>query len=132
VKRSPTAGGAYSVIATNVAGLAFTNAGLANGTLYYFTVSATNSASESANCNEVSARPTSATSPQITMASSSGQMTLGWPADHTGWLVQGQTNAPDSGLTTNWVTVPGSDSTNQLTLPADPANGSVFFRLSHP
>ena len=72
------------------------------------------------------------TSPEMTLAGSSGQLTLGWPADSTGWLLQAQTNMPGIGLGTNWVTVGGSDSTNLLTFPIDTANGSVFFRLLHP
>ena len=60
VKRSLTNGGSYTVIATNLASLAYTNTGLANGMLYYFVVSATNSAGESLNSSQVSARPVSA------------------------------------------------------------------------
>jgi hypothetical protein len=33
------------------------------------------------------------------------------------------------GLSTNWVTVPGSTVTNQMTFPIVPTNGTVFFRL---
>jgi len=43
-----------------------------------------------------------------------------------------QTNAPGVGLGTNWISISGSDATNQFSLPADPGQGSVFFRLIHP
>jgi len=33
---------------------------------------------------------------------------------------------------TNWVDVAGSTTTNQIIIPMDPANGSVFFRLIYP
>jgi hypothetical protein len=33
---------------------------------------------------------------------------------------------------TNWVTVPGSTATNQLSFPADPTVDSVFFRMVYP
>jgi hypothetical protein len=52
--------------------------------------------------------------------------------DHLGWQVQVQTNAPNVGLGTNWVTVPNSNLTNQFSLPIDINSGSVFFRLVSP
>lgn len=132
VKRSLTSSGTYAVIATNLAGLTYTNTGLANGTLYYFAMSATNASGESLNCSQVSARPVSASAPELTLLHTSAQLTLTWPADHTGWLLQGQTNAPGQGLGTNWVTVSGSDTNNQTAVPIVTTNGSVFFRLAHP
>ena len=44
----------------------------------------------------------------------------------TGGTLQAQTNALSSGLGTNWVNYPGS---SPVTVPIDPANGSVFFRV---
>jgi hypothetical protein len=55
---------------------------------------------------------------------------LSWPADHIGWQLQAQTNTLRVGLSTNWFTVPGSISTNQMTIPIVPAN-SVFYRLKY-
>jgi hypothetical protein len=54
------------------------------------------------------------------------------PSDHTGWLLQAQTNSLNAGLRTNWVTLPGSDSTSQITLPIGLDTGAVFFRLIYP
>lgn len=62
----------------------------------------------------------------------SDKVILTWPLDHTGWQLQVQTNAPGAGLATNWNAVAGSVLTNQFTMPIDPANGGVFFRLLHP
>jgi xyloglucan-specific exo-beta-1,4-glucanase len=59
-------------------------------------------------------------------------MTLSWPADHRGWLLQVQTNSLDTGLGTNWVTVPGSDTTNQMIILPDVLSGAVFYRLISP
>jgi hypothetical protein len=131
IKRSLTSGSGYANIATN-ASLTFTNTGLANGTLYYFVVSATNSFGESTNSMQVSARPTSSASVAIGMSNAPGQLQFSWPADHTGWQLQSQTNNLTSGLGTNWINVPGSDQTNQLTVPLNSTNGSVFFRLVRP
>jgi hypothetical protein len=43
--------------------------------------------------------------------------------------LQEQINPVTVGLSTNWVTVPGSTATNQMTFPIAPTNGTVFFRL---
>jgi hypothetical protein len=37
-----------------------------------------------------------------------------------------------AGMGTNWTTLPGSDQTNQFSIPFNPANGSVFVRLVYP
>ncbi len=60
-----------------------------------------------------------------------GNLTMSWPADQTGWTLQGQTNSPGTGITTNWVDVPASTTTNEVVIPVSPANGSVFYRLRH-
>ena len=127
VKRSVLNGGGYVNIATN-AGVAFTNTGLANGTLYYFVVSAQNSAGESTNSAPVCARPTSLAPVALNVTNVSGQLGFAWPANHTGWQLQLQTNR----LGTNWVIVTGSAQTNLVAMPVDKANGAVFFRLVRP
>src|SRR6185312_4504593 len=68
-------------------------------------------------------------STNITFAVSGDTLALSWPADHTGWRLQAQTN---SGLGTNWVDVAGSTSTNSMVLPMDGSAGNVFFRLIYP
>jgi uncharacterized protein YjdB len=74
------------------------------------------------------------TSPPLTLSQNSGgaQFVLSWPADHRGWLLQVQTNSLITGLGTNWVTVPGSDSLTIFTNAIDPANEAVFYRLVCP
>jgi fibronectin-binding autotransporter adhesin len=68
------------------------------------------------------------TNPTNIVATLSGnQLTLSWPSNYTGWTLQGQTNLPGVGLTTNWQDVPGSATTNLVIIPA--ANGSGFFRM---
>jgi hypothetical protein len=131
VKRSPVSGGSD----TNVSGSATTNftaASLVNGTRYYFVVTATNSAGESAVSSEVNARPTSSVATNLTLSSESGTLTISWPADHTGWKLQTQTNTSGAGLGTNWVDLGNDTQTNQTTILVTSTNGSVFFRLAHP
>ncbi len=59
-------------------------------------------------------------------------MVLSWPADHRGWRLQMQTNLMNTGLGTNWISLPGSASVNSVTNPINTANGSVFYRLAYP
>ena len=54
---------------------------------------------------------------------------LTWPADHTGWILEAQTNALGAGLGANWVRLGASATTNQISVPIVTTNGSVFYRL---
>jgi hypothetical protein len=60
------------------------------------------------------------------------QLSLSWPANHTGWTLQAQTNSLAVGISSNWVNVAGSTLTNQMTIPINFNNGSVFYRLIYP
>ncbi len=131
VKRSTTPGGPYTTVGSS-AGAPFIDTGVANGTLYYYVVSAANAAGESPNSTEASARPTSAATPRMVVGISGSNLHLTWPVGNTGWLLQGQTNAPGVGISTNWVAVPGSDGSNDVLIPIDQPAGSAFFRLIHP
>jgi fibronectin-binding autotransporter adhesin len=68
----------------------------------------------------------------ITATFGGGNVTLAWPASHTGWTLQVQTNSRSVGLNTNWFNVAGSAATNQVSMPVDPLNPTVFFRLAYP
>jgi hypothetical protein len=78
------------------------------------------------------ASPVNTNPTNLTFSVSGGKLNLGWPADHTGWRLQVQTNSLAVGLNTNWVTVTGSTSTNQISVPLNSANGSIFYRLVYP
>jgi fibronectin type 3 domain-containing protein len=130
LKRSTISNGTYTVIAGNLAALAYTNVGLVNGMTYFWVVSATNSFGESANSIESSARPVSTALPPLSFATSAGQIQLSWPTDHVGWRLETQTNLLNAG--TNWVTIPGSQAADQMTFPLDLNSGTRFFRLAYP
>jgi autotransporter-associated beta strand protein len=68
----------------------------------------------------------------ITAVVSGNQLNLSWPADHTGWRLQVQTNTVSVGLRSNWVDVAGSTTVNSVSVTINPANGSVFFRMVYP
>jgi len=131
VKRSTVSGSGYTAIYTN-SNLTFTNTSMVNGTLYYFVVSAMDAAGEGTNSVEVSARPTSSAPVAVGATNAPGQLKIFWPADHTGWQLQSQTNNLTSGLGTNWANVPASMQTNQMTMPLNSTNGAVFYRLMKP
>ena len=132
VKRATTSGGAYTTIAMNLPNLDYSDTDVANGTTYYYVVTATNAFGGSVNSTEASAHPVSTTSSPINFGLNGNQMQLNWPADHLGWRLEMQTNSIGAGLGTNWVTVPNSAMTNQVFVPVNAGNGSVFFRLVYP
>ncbi len=68
----------------------------------------------------------------ITFQVSGGNLTLNWPASHTGWQLQVQTNALGFGLGANWSNVDGSTTVNQWVVPVDATQGAVFYRLVLP
>jgi hypothetical protein len=68
----------------------------------------------------------------VVLVSAGHQLTVNWPADHVGWQLQVQTNSLSTGLSGNWSGLSGSTTTNQVIVPIDIANGTVFFRLVYP
>lgn len=65
VKRSTTAGGPYTTIASNVVGAAYTDTGLSNGTTYYYVVAATNAEGEGGASSQVAATPVAMSAPYV-------------------------------------------------------------------
>lgn len=125
VFRSMTNGGPYSQIAT-VTTTNYLNTALLNGTNYFYVVKAANTVGTSANSTQVSARPVSTVPPTSSFALVGNQIELTWPADHTGWRLQMNTNLNAA----NWQAVPGASATNQILIQT--TNASAFFRLVYP
>ena len=70
----------------------------------------------------------------ITFSYSAGNLTVGWPTDHTGWRLQTQTNSRSVGLvpaTNAWFNL-GYETTNTAVIPVSPAQPTVFYRLTYP
>jgi hypothetical protein len=68
----------------------------------------------------------------ISYSVSGGSLTINWPANYLGWVLQSQTNGLDVGLGTNWVDVAGSAAVTSTNLPVNPAIPATFFRLRYP
>jgi fibronectin-binding autotransporter adhesin len=77
--------------------------------------------------------------PTITHVISGTNLNLSWPANWTGGVhLQSQTNPVTKGLSSNWVTIPGTDAGNTYTTPVGYQPGSTnkvataFYRLVAP
>ena len=68
----------------------------------------------------------------ITVTVSGNNLTLSWPPDHTAWRLQSQTNSLSVGIYSNWFDVTGATTTNQVVIPMNPANPTVFYRMVYP
>jgi autotransporter-associated beta strand protein len=55
---------------------------------------------------------------------------LSWPANYLGWLVQ--SNAVDVTTPAAWQDIPGSDAATSLTIPINPAQPQVYYRVRYP
>ena len=110
--------GSFAAIspATPGAGLAWNTTGLATGVLSVV--------------SGVASNPTN-----ISYTLTGTTLSLTWPADHLGWILQSQTNAATVGLITAsnaWTDVSGSASSTSATITVDPTKPTVFYRLRQP
>lgn len=83
VKRSTIPGGPYSTIATGISSTSHVDAGLPNGTAFYYVVSASNAAGESPDSAEASATPAltpPAAPTNLAATGGNAQVSLSWTA----------------------------------------------------
>ena len=110
VYRGTSAGGEGTTPVATIASNSYTDTGLANGTKYYYKVSATNGGGTSAQSSEVSATP-SASLPTSVQISAGGPATGTWAADED--FTGGATSATTSAISTTGVTSPAPQSVYQ-------------------
>jgi hypothetical protein len=70
--------------------------------------------------------------PALTNVVSGPNLNLSWSGNHIGYRLEAQTNSLATGLSSTWFTVPSSSVTNAVTIPVNPANPTVFYRLMYP
>jgi hypothetical protein len=70
--------------------------------------------------------------PQLSAARVGDQLEITWPATEPGWRLEAQTNTLAAGLGAAWFPVAEAVGTNQLRLPINSENETVFLRLIHP
>ena len=76
-----------------------------------------------------------ATPAPITATYTGSNLLLSWPAAYLGLLLQVETNSLSTGLTVNagdWHTIAGSGASTSISIPVNPANPAVYFRLVKP
>ncbi|HEV2693308.1 MAG TPA: autotransporter-associated beta strand repeat-containing protein [Verrucomicrobiae bacterium] len=78
------------------------------------------------------AQPVNPVPTKITAVVTGNTLTLSWPADHTGWRLQVQTNSLNRGLNANWSDVAGSTTVHSVGVTINPVNGTVFYRMVYP
>ena len=126
VKRSATQDGSYVQIAAP-SNTSFMDAGLTNGTTYFYVVSAVNTAGESANCDPVSATPTAGLTPPSAptgLAATAGdqQVSLSWDASSGATSYHVKRSATSGGPYVQ-VAVPNGASDNDTGL----IDGTAYF-----
>jgi autotransporter-associated beta strand protein len=82
---------------------------------------------------QVLTAPAIASNPtNITLNVSGNTLTLSWPADHLGWILQVQTNSLATGLSANWSDLADTWLVTATNFTINPAAPTVFYRLRHP
>lgn len=69
--------------------------------------------------------------PTLNVVQSGNSLQFSWANLNGIYRLQAQTNSLNVGITSTWFNYPGGN-TNSLTVPIDPANASVFYRLVAP
>ncbi|MBX7207642.1 MAG: RICIN domain-containing protein [Verrucomicrobiaceae bacterium] len=134
VYRSTTPGGPFTLVSGNLTTTSFTNTALTNGTVYYYTITATDlTGYESIQSTAATATPVIATLPptsSFTVATPTpSNFTITWPSTHLGWILESQTGS----LSANgWTAVPNSTITTSYAAPITPSTPATFFRLRKP
>lgn len=132
VKRG-TVSGTYPTVFSSLTATNYADANVTNAVNYFYVVSALGAGGESANSLPANATPLPSNQPtNLTAHVVGNQLQLSWPQDHLGWRLLIQTNSLNTGLSTNWTTMPNSTNIMATNIVISPTNYSVFLRLVYP
>lgn len=70
------------------------------------------------------------TGTNITLSVTGNSLTLAWPTNYLGWILQSNSVGLESA--NDWFTVPGSSATNQFQITINPGLKNVFYRMASP
>jgi hypothetical protein len=128
--------GTTNVLASGVAGSPLTlnpNPGVTN--VVTVQVNAQNGVTAQSYTVYVTQLPNQSTPPGLTNSVSNGTLNLSWGPDRLGYRLLMQTNNLNNGVSGNpndWMTVPGSTTTNQMALPILQTNLNEYYQLVYP
>ena len=129
VKSATNSGGTFTTF-TNVTTTNCVNAGLFNGTTYFYVVSALNISGESTNSVQASAM-LAEVSPNLILTPTSSNFTFSWPVSASGFTLQSTTNLADGSWTAVTSAVPQNIGGQWvLTLPVPTNAEPCFYRLA--
>ena len=80
----------------------------------------------------VTLQPKQSSPPTLTNGVSGSTLNLSWGADYQGYRLQVQTNTLNTGLSSNWITVPGSAAVTATNIIISPSKACEFYRLVYP
>jgi autotransporter-associated beta strand protein len=139
LKRGTSSGGETLLVSTT--GTAYTNTGLANGTVYYYAVSAVNAGGEGNNSSEVSATPEAFVSAYwtnlVTSAAQSWDASANWTniaaypnaagvvVNMTANIAATQTNNVDQNITLGWLNIGDANASSAYLIA--PNGGTLTF-----
>lgn len=125
---------AFQVLTSGVPSLTLTNFGVGSTNVLKVLVTAQDGVTTNLYTVNVTQLTASVNTNTFTIGSSvsGGNLNLSWPPDRLGWKLWVQTNALNAGLGTNWYLWPNSTTVTNVSIPLNPANPSVFLRMTYP
>ena len=87
-------------------------------------------ASTSSSLSQVVNPPALATNLTFNLTGGGTTLSFSWPTNYLGWGLQ--SNAVDLTVGVDWHLVPGSTTTNSVSIPVDPGQTNVFYRMIKP
>ena len=131
LKRGTANGGPYPAVFSGLTATNHSDAAVTNAVTYFYVVTAVSGGEERSLASQRRA-PAFISTYQYSGAGQQWPVAIVLAARPSRRRLQIQTNDLSAGLGTNWTVVTGSTATNQIFIPINRTNGSVFLRLVYP